>query len=227
MRNLKDTLAFDVYGTLIDTSGVFATLEKMIGVQAEDFMGSWRSKQLEYSFRRGMMHQYVDFSKCTKDALEFCVRSYQVDFSTEQKDELLQIYRVLPAFPDVEECLQVVKNAGYRTFAFSNGSHAAVSQLLTNAKLLNYFEGVVSVENTAMFKPSPLVYAHFNKTSQSSASDSWLISGNTFDVVGAMAYGMNSVWVRRSENTIFDVGWEQPTATVPSLADLITVLEQT
>jgi len=47
------TLAFDVYGTLIDTHGLVSALEKMIGSGAEEFSRIWREKQLEYSFRRG------------------------------------------------------------------------------------------------------------------------------------------------------------------------------
>jgi len=52
---MKTTLAFDVYGTLIDTHGVVAALTEMIGKQAQGFSQSWRDKQLEYSFRRGLM----------------------------------------------------------------------------------------------------------------------------------------------------------------------------
>ena len=40
---MKYTLAFDVYGTLINTSAVFDSLEQMIGDQAKDFMETWRN----------------------------------------------------------------------------------------------------------------------------------------------------------------------------------------
>lgn len=43
---MKYTLAFDVYGTLINTSGVFYSLKQMIGDQAKPFMDTWRSKHL-------------------------------------------------------------------------------------------------------------------------------------------------------------------------------------
>ena len=65
------TLAFDVYGTLIDTSGVFEFLHKLIGDKAELFMNTWRDKQLEYSFRRSAMDRYVDFSVCTQAGLVY------------------------------------------------------------------------------------------------------------------------------------------------------------
>ena len=64
-------IALDVYGTLIDTSGVLSLLQELIGEQAQKFSDLWRSKQLEYSFRRGLMNQYVDFSIVTKEALVY------------------------------------------------------------------------------------------------------------------------------------------------------------
>jgi 2-haloacid dehalogenase len=41
------TLAFDVYGTLIDTHGVVSRLQEMIGENAREFSRQWREKQLE------------------------------------------------------------------------------------------------------------------------------------------------------------------------------------
>ena len=52
------TLAFDVYGTLIDTHGVVVALEKHLGLKVPDFSRTWREKQLEYSFRLGLMQNY-------------------------------------------------------------------------------------------------------------------------------------------------------------------------
>jgi 2-haloacid dehalogenase len=50
------TLAFDVYGTLIDTHGVVSALQKITGPEkAKVFSRIWREKQLEYSFRRGLI----------------------------------------------------------------------------------------------------------------------------------------------------------------------------
>ena len=63
------TLAFDVYGTLIDTRGITSALEGLVGDRAARFADLWRSKQLEYSFRRGLMGAYQDFSVCTAQSL--------------------------------------------------------------------------------------------------------------------------------------------------------------
>jgi 2-haloacid dehalogenase len=86
---MKYTLAFDVYGTLINTSDIFTSLEQLIGDKAKLFMDTWRNKQLEYSFRRGLMNKYTDFSLCTKDSLEFCCKMFKTDLSIGQKDALM------------------------------------------------------------------------------------------------------------------------------------------
>jgi 2-haloacid dehalogenase len=52
---MKITLAFDVYGTLVDPSGMAKHLTDDLGPQAVEFADFWREKQLEYSFRRGLM----------------------------------------------------------------------------------------------------------------------------------------------------------------------------
>ncbi len=222
---MKYTLAFDVYGTLINTSGVFDSLKQMIGDKAKPFMDTWRNKQLEYSFRRGLMKKYTDFSVCTKDSLEFCCQMFKADLTKSQKDALMNEYSVLPTFPDVETGLKNLKESGHKLFAFSNGSKKAVSKLLSNAKIIDNFDGIVSVEGVTIFKPSPLVYEHFNIETNSTKSDSWLISSNPFDVLGAISYGMRSVWVQRSPDSIFDPWGIEPTTIIDKLTDLSLILE--
>ena len=80
------TLAFDVYGTLIDTHGVIVALEKHVVDNAVGFSQMWRDKQLEYSFRRGLMKKYETFAVCTANALDFTCDSLKVLlFSTTEK----------------------------------------------------------------------------------------------------------------------------------------------
>ena len=217
---MKYTLAFDVYGTLINTSGIFNSLEKMTGNKAKSVMDTWRNKQLEYSFRRGLMNKFVDFSVCTKDALEFSCKTFKVNLSDAQKVELLNEYKVLPAFADVNNGLQTLKKDGHKIYAFSNGSVHAVSNLLINAQLMHLFDGVVSVEDVKVFKPSPLVYEHFNKKTNSTKETSWLISGNPFDVIGAASYGLKTAWLKRSSETIFDPWDIKPTTIINTITQL-------
>jgi 2-haloacid dehalogenase len=219
------TLAFDVYGTLIDTNGVVDLLEKFIGNKAKAFSTTWRNKQLEYSFRRGHMQNYVSFAICTSQALDYTCLFHKIELNPEQKNELMNIYAVLPAFDDVKEALKKLKEKGFRLFAFSNGKAEAVEKLLIHAGVRELFLDVVSVDDIKTFKPSPGAYAHFLRTAQTNGNEAWLISSNPFDVIGSISAGMKSAWIQRSSESIFDP-WEiQPTITVSSLLELCEDLD--
>ncbi|MFP6780767.1 MAG: haloacid dehalogenase type II [Gammaproteobacteria bacterium] len=214
------TLAFDVYGTLVDTHGVITALHTMIGDKASDFSQSWREKQLEYSFRRGLMQNYQPFAICTSDALEYTCTRFDIELSAKQKELLLASYATLPAFDDVTNSLDVLSDRGYRMFAFSNGTASAVEGVLVAANIRNRFAGVVSVDDLKSFKPNPAVYAHFLRESGAKGSDAWLVSSNPFDVIGAISAGMRAAWVKRANNAIFDPWGIDPTLTIANLGEL-------
>jgi 2-haloacid dehalogenase len=217
-------LAFDVYGTLINTHGIVAILEKWLANDAQDFSQTWRDKQLEYSFRRGLMQNYQNFAVCTRNALDYTCNFYRVSLSKEQKQELMDGYKTLPAFDDAANALAQLKDAGFKLYAFSNGTKEAVEALLTGAGLRPFFDGIVSCDNLKSFKPNPAVYSHFLRESGATHNQAWLISSNPFDVIGALSAGMRSAWVQRSQDAIFDPWDVEPTAIIKSLKELAGVL---
>lgn len=214
------TLAFDVYGTLIDTHGIVVLLEKHLGSSALDFSRMWREKQLEYSFRRGLMQNYETFAVCTSDALDYTSAYFKTLFTRDEKDELLNAYRTLPAFKDAREGLALLEKAGVHMFAFSNGDAEAVETLLRAAGIRDHFRGIVSVDEMKSFKPNPAVYCHFLRKAGTIGAEAWLVSSNPFDVIGAISAGMRAVWVQRSLDAIFDPWGIEPTITVNSLSVL-------
>ncbi|WP_026333011.1 haloacid dehalogenase type II [Thioalkalivibrio sp. ALRh] len=221
---MRQTLAFDVYGTLIDTQGIAATLGGWIGERAPVLARAWREKQLEYTFRRGLMGAYADFDICTEQALRFCCEVLGIALGPEQEAELLRRYRQLPAFADAGPALDELRADGHRLFAFSNGTAETVSGLLRNAGLEDRFEDLVSVDEIGCFKPDPRVYRHFLQRANVSPTDAWLISGNPFDVIGAQDAGMRTVWLDRPRQGLFDPWGGEPTATIGGLDELSGVL---
>lgn len=221
------TIGFDVYGTLIDTAGVTKTLGQFAGERAVQFSNLWREKQLEYSFRRALMQNYVHFGFCTRYALDYTCTALAIEISDQDKEELLAGYKVLPPFGDAFEALPELKQAGFRLFAFSNGKPEDVASLLENSGISSYFEDVVSTDEIKSFKPNPAVYAHFLRRTGATGKEAWLISGNPFDVIGAISAGMRGAWVRRSPQAIFDP-WEiEPTITIGSLSELAEGIDRT
>lgn len=214
------TLAFDVYGTLIDTQGVVGALQELIGERAPAFARAWREKQLEYSFRRGLMQHYVDFAICTAQALDYCCQTQGLRLPATERESLLATYKTLPAFDDVPEALSRLATSEYRLFAFSNGTCEAVELLLHSAGIREYFQGVVSVDDLRSFKPNPAVYCHFLREAGATGESAWLISGNPFDVIGARSAGMHAAWVQHDPAMVFDPWGIEPDLTVAGLDEL-------
>ena len=92
--------------------------------------------------------------------------------------------------------------------------------LLAAAGIREFFIDVVSVDDVKSFKPNPAVYAHFLRKSGAAGSDSWLISSNSFDVIGALSAGMRAAWIKRSQEAVFDPWGMDPTIIVGSLCEL-------
>jgi 2-haloacid dehalogenase len=166
------------------------------------------------------MQNYQNFAVCTRDALDYTCARFGVDFTPAEKQALLDIYRELPAFDDVQGALSDLAGRGCRLYAFSNGNEEAVETLLLAAGIRDRFLGVVSCDDIRSFKPNPAVYAHFLRKARASGSEAWLISGNPFDVIGAISAGMRGAWVRRSADAVFDPWGIEPTVTVTSLSEL-------
>jgi 2-haloacid dehalogenase len=213
-------IAFDIYGTLINPHGVVDELTRHLGDRAQAFSSLWRDKQLEYSFRRGLMRRYVNFPVCTRQALDYADKLLQTGLDDTVKESLMQIYRKLPAFDDVAQSLQALADQGLRLYGFSNGTADAVSGLLRHAQIDQYFAGVVSVDEVQTFKPNPDVYRHFSKVAATELDQCWLVSSNPFDVIGAVAVGMKAAWLQRSDTVVFDP-WEfEPTCVIERLDQL-------
>ncbi|MCF7202384.1 haloacid dehalogenase type II [Pseudomonas oligotrophica] len=215
-----DVVAFDIYGTLIDTQAIQGKLATLVGEQAPAVTRLWRQKQLEYSFRRGLMRDYRDFSVCTRDALVYACREFGVTPDEPAIERMMAAYAELDAFAEVADSLQRLAAGGRRLVAFSNGSRAAVERLLEHAGIREVFAAVVSVEAVGTFKPAPEVYAHLCQVCESAARDVCLVSGNPFDILGAAHAGLRSAWLQRDPATQFDPWGVEPDIRLASLDEL-------
>ena len=92
--------------------------------------------------------------------------------------------------------------------------------VLTHAGLLPLLAGVVSADEVQTYKPAPSVYRHLAVRMGTEMKDTWLVSSNPFDVIGAISAGMKAAWVKRSSDSIFDPWGIEPTITVSSLSSL-------
>lgn len=140
---------------------------------------------------------------------------------------MIHDYDTLPAYPDAMRGLASLGRVpDLRKFAFSNGRMADVERVLKNSGLIGFFDGIISVDAVRSFKPDPAVYKHLLAETKSSADRVWLISGNSFDVIGAKSVDFKAIWLRRSAANIFD-SWEfQPDAVISSVEEIGEVVSR-
>ncbi len=218
---MPEALGFDVYGTLVDPLDLDETLRRFVGERADRFSQLWREKQIEYTWRRALMREYEDFGVCTRQALDFAALSLGVDLSSDDREGLVEEYQNLQPFPDVVPGLERLRSEGHALVAFSNGVEQTVRELLGRGGVLDRLEAVVSVDDLRTFKPDPEVYRYLARRLNRPVGETWLVSSNAWDVVGAKSAGLRAAWVRRSPKAVFDPWATEPDLIVEDLGQLV------
>jgi 2-haloacid dehalogenase len=217
---VPEALGFDIYGTLVDPLDMNEHLRGLIGEKADRFSELWREKQVEYSWRRGLMREYADFGVCTRQALDFAALSLDVELSADQREGLTEEYQNLQPFPDVIPGLERLRSEGHTLVAFSNGVEQTARVLLGRGGVLDHLEAVVSVDDLGTFKPDPEVYRYLARRLERPVEETWLVSSNAWDVIGAKSAGLRAAWVRRRPDAVFDPWDIEPDLVVENLEQL-------
>lgn len=219
----RETLAFDMYGTLVESTPGKERLERIVPGQALRLAEVWRQKQLELTFRLTAMERYEDFAEVTRKALDYALASMGRTLGANQRDLLIGEYSHLELFADTRSGLERVAALGYAMVIFSNATPRMLDSLTRAAELEPFFQDVISVDEVRTYKPSPRVYRHVAQRLGRPIGDIRLVSSNPFDVVGAQAAGMKAAWVNRSGG-LFDPLGSPPDISMCLLTELAGAL---
>jgi 2-haloacid dehalogenase len=215
---MPNAIGFDIYGTLVDPLEMNNHLRPIVGEDLADrFSELWRNKQIEYTFRRALMRKYEDFGVCTRRSLIYAARVLGVELCEEDQEKLIEEYQNLRPFPDVVPGIEELKEKGHTLVAFSNGVEATARTLLERAGVLPYLQGVISVDDLKTFKPDPEVYYYLAHRLDTTPSETWLVSSNPFDVIGAKSAGLKAAWIKRKPDAQFDPWEMEPDLVAPDL----------
>jgi 2-haloacid dehalogenase len=220
---MPEALAFDMYGTLVDPLGVARRLERH-ELDAASVAAGWRDTQLRYAALLTAMERYEDFAWVTERSLEHALAAAGASLDGEARRELVRAYDELEAFPDTLPGLVRLREAGHTLVVLSNGTRDMIERVLAHAGIRDPFEDLISVDEVGRFKPSPRVYRHAADRLGRAVEDTWLVSANPFDVIGASSAGMRTAWVDR-RGAAFDPLGPKPELAVRDLAELADALE--
>jgi len=189
-------LVFDAYGTLYDTQSVLAKAEQLCPGKGELIAQLWRLKQLEYTWLRALLQEYVDFWEVTRAALDFALKAVEVEPSEAIRAPLMGNYLHLDPYPEAREALAAL--TGCRLAILSNGSPSMLEALVRNSGLDRWIEAVISVDAARTYKPHPSCYTLVEQRLGVAKQEVLFVSSNGFDVAGAKTFGFNVAWIRRA-----------------------------
>ena len=212
---------FDAYGTLFDFNAAIGRHRAAAGPDADRFSEIWRGKQIEYTWTLTLAGRYIEFWTLTQRALDYTFARVPSVPRT-LRDDLLNVYLKLDAFPDARKVLSELKARGDRTAILSNGSPRMLASAVAAAGIKDDLDAVLSVDVLKMFKPRPEVYALVTDHYQCKPADVTFVSSNRWDVMASVSVGFSGLWVNRAKmpDEYLDFAPRQVLADLSSLAHL-------
>jgi 2-haloacid dehalogenase len=209
-------VAFDLYGTLLDISGLAGRLSAVLGRDATVLLAAWRTAQLARTWDLNRRASYETFDRVTAWALAKVAGELGELIDDATQARLADEWLTVPAHADAAVTLERLAAAGVRTAVLSNGTHPMIARALEAARLR--VDDVRSVDDVHVYKPDPRVYAQLDALAP--AAETLFVSSNAFDAEGAKRTGRTVAFVDR--------GAAQPAVApdvrVHALAELLAVV---
>jgi 2-haloacid dehalogenase len=91
-------IAFDGF-VIFDPKSIAVLAESLFPGKGAELINTWRLRQFEYSWLRNSMLRYADFWTVTSEALVFAARLAKLDLSKEKRDQLMNGFQEMKAYP--------------------------------------------------------------------------------------------------------------------------------
>jgi 2-haloacid dehalogenase len=167
---------------------------------------------------------YQPFYEMNRDALQYAIEAYDVDVSSEERDEILSVYHELEVFEDVRGGMERLAEAGYDLYILSNGDPDMLSSLVEHAGVEDVLADTISAEEIEIFKPHVDLYRHAADRIGTPTEELAHVAAGWWDVPGARHAGMQGVWADRKDSP-----WprylEEPELTIDTFHDLADALD--
>jgi 2-haloacid dehalogenase len=222
MADIK-AVVFDLYGTLFDVHSVVGRCDTVFPSRGREISLMWRQKQLEYSWLRTLMGQYIPFEDATADALRYTCRHLGLGLDDAQARDLCDEYLRIRPFPEVPAVLRALNERGLPLAILTNGSVHSMTSVVQQAGLRGEFAHLISVEKVRLFKPHTQVYELSERAFGLSRSELLFVSSNAWDASGARHFGHPVCWVNRSGSGFEELG-QRPDHIIESLEGLPSLL---
>jgi 2-haloacid dehalogenase len=213
-----EACVFDAYGTLFDVNTAAQSAQDSLGEKWQPLAELWRTKQLQYTWLRGLSGRHADFWQVTGDALDFALSTHHIE-DPMLRERLMNLYLVLNAYPEAGDTLKCLKAEGMKLAILSNGTLSMLNAAANNAGIAHLFDAVLSVEEVKVYKPHPSVYRLASDRLNVAPDRICFLSSNGWDAYSAKAFGFHVLWCNRFGQAPERIP-ETPDAQIATLAEL-------
>ncbi|HEY8243316.1 MAG TPA: haloacid dehalogenase type II [Casimicrobiaceae bacterium] len=224
-RSAISACVFDAYGTLFDVHSVAVRAEALAPGHGADLARVWRAKQLEYTWLSSLMtspgYARPDFAAVTAMALDYAVAALVLPIDADARAGLAREYERLASYPDARMSLE--RLAPRPRWILSNGTRAMLDPLVVASGLDDVIDGVISVDEAGVYKPSPRVYALAVDRLNVAPAAIAFVTANAWDAAGAQAFGFTAIWINRAEAPV-ERHAPPPAFAVGSLAEVAAIV---
>jgi 2-haloacid dehalogenase len=188
-------IVFDVNETLLDLSPLDQSFEETFGDAS--LRSQWFSQMLQVAFTGAITDEYVDFSAAQRAALRMLAAAKGVALEDAQVEAVAGQIRSLPAYPEVADALDRLREAGHRLAALTNSPLDVAREQLANAGIADRFDAIVSADEVRALKPRREAYELVAERCGVAIGDVCLVAAHAWDVSGALAAGCSAAFVCR------------------------------
>ena len=220
----RHTILFDINETVLDLSTLKPKFKAAFG--DESVMATWFSMLLHSSTVCILTDVHTNFATLAGTMLDSIAARKGITLSDRARNNIIMGFASLPPHNDIKPALAQLKSAGFRTVAFSNSSLNLISTQMTNAGLLEYFDDIISVEETGSFKPDPTVYKFAAKQLKQPLESLRLVATHDWDTHGALSVGMKAAYINRS-GAIYHPLYRQPDICATTMEDIVKRIIET
>jgi 2-haloacid dehalogenase len=207
-------IVFDVNETLLDLGPVREWFRSRFDDQPDARM--WFSELLRLSFVSSVTDRYVPFTDLAASALETVGSRSGATVNAQDIAEVKGLFVALPPHPDVIGGMTRLKEAGFTLAALTNSPTSTAHKQLENADISQLLESIMSVEMVSRFKPHRSVYEAAAEHMDTSTSRMVMVAAHDWDIAGAMAAGLNGVFIERP-GQIYSSAFPPPSMTAPDI----------
>ncbi|MGO3345181.1 MAG: haloacid dehalogenase type II [Marinomonas sp.] len=220
----QKTILFDINETVLNLAALKPKFKAAFG--DDSVMLVWFSMLLHSSTVCVVTGVKTDFAALAGFMLESLATRKGVTLSAQIRDDILAGFANLSAHDDIKPALRRLKDAGFRTVAFSNSSLSLVASQIKNAGLSEYFDEILSVESTGSFKPDPKAYEFAAEQLKQPLPSLRLVATHDWDTHGALSTGMKAAYIARTP-AIYHPLYRQVDITATTMGGIVTqIIEQ-